>query len=152
MKRNFNLLIIGFSVFLIIFMVGVTYFNLPKCDDSQIILSSVGIRNFGVGFTTQTDHLRFGELAAGSHVYRYVTINSTKNYNVEVMTYGPMSKWLIPEFEEFFISSGEEKKVRFDIFVPFDVFLNVFLVLFVIVKFLDVSMLLYLSLLDLLIL
>jgi hypothetical protein len=32
-----------------------------------------------------------------------------------------MSKWLIPEFEEFFISSGEEKKVRFDIFVPFDV-------------------------------
>lgn len=102
-------------------MVSVTYANLPKCDDSQIILSSVTIRDYGVGFTTETDHLRFGELAAQSHVYRSVTLNSTKDYNVEVMVYGEMSRWLVPEFDEFEMVAGEEKKVRFDIYVPLGV-------------------------------
>ena len=101
MKKNFRLFIVLLAILLIIFMVSVTYANLPKCDDSQIILSSVTIRDYGVGFTTETDHLRFGELAAQSHVYRSVTLNSTKDYNVEVMVYGEMSRWLVPEFDEF---------------------------------------------------
>lgn len=71
-----------------------------------------------IGFTTDTDRLRFGTVTRGGHAERKATVVSAQDAVVFIKTTGAVGSWVSVSDNSFRIDAGVPREVLFRLTVP----------------------------------
>lgn len=114
----------------VLFLVLIAFICVNATLFSKNVLSIVEVReiplkvkvsgNLGLGLGDES--LNFGSIPAGSTSMREVVISNDKDVDLDVEIYkkGRISRLLNFEEKRFLVKKGEDKRIKFSVFVPED--------------------------------
>ncbi len=117
---NKKLLVFGTLSFAFFFIVSILY--LVSINDSTVEMGmSLNVNDdLLVGYVTETDSLKFGDMPRGSITLRPITINSTSANRVIISTEGALGAWASVSDNNFTLYEGYSKKIDVIITIPPD--------------------------------
>lgn len=73
-----------------------------------------------VGFNVDNNAIYFGTVPRGGHSNRKINVGGTMSYNINMQTFGELSKWVYVSENNFITQENEIKAITISVFVPVD--------------------------------